>query len=57
MFGTWDRYPGATDRWQRTAIDGMRRTDPLSNFLTNVDQMIYVAGASLAACVFIILFS
>lgn len=57
MFGTWDRYPGATDRWQRTAIDGMRRTDPLSNFLTNVDRMIYVAGASLAACVFIILFS
>jgi hypothetical protein len=48
MFFTWDRYDAAVGRWLRQA---RRHTDPMGEFLTSIDVMIYVAGGAFAACV------
>jgi cytochrome b len=51
MFSTWDRYPAAAGRWLREAAHGRKHPDPMANFLTSIDVMIYLAGTGLAACV------
>ena len=48
MFFTWDRYHAAAGRWLRQT---RRHADPMGEFLTSIDVMIYAAGAAFAACV------
>ena len=52
MFFTWDRYHAAADRWLRQT---RRNADPMGDFLSSIDVMIYVAGAALAVCVIAII--
>ncbi|HEV7800986.1 MAG TPA: hypothetical protein VGP15_07900 [Burkholderiales bacterium] len=49
MFGTWER--AHTGRWQRAAEHPRRAREPMSEFLSNVDVMLYVASAALAVCI------
>jgi hypothetical protein len=52
MFGS---YHVESDRWQRGAQRAHRDGTPYTRFLLNVDRMLYVASAALAACVLTIL--
>ena len=49
MFSTWDRYPAAATRWLREAAH--RQSNPMGDFLTSIDVMIYAVGAALALTV------
>ena len=52
MFSTWDRYPAAAGRWLRGAAHhARRRADPMRDFLSAIDVMIYLAAAGVLACV------
>lgn len=56
MLSTWERNAGATPQsWQQRAAERTRSNDPLSDFLANVDRMIYVTSVALAGCVALIL--
>jgi hypothetical protein len=57
MFSTWDRYPAAAGRWLRETAHGRRHADPMDDFISSVDWMMYVAAGGLAACVMAIVFT
>jgi hypothetical protein len=48
MFFTWDRYDASVGRWLRQT---RMHADPMGEFLTSIDVMIYAAGAAFAASI------
>ncbi|MEN3355074.1 MAG: hypothetical protein V7640_3232, partial [Betaproteobacteria bacterium] len=50
MLCTWNRYDGATARWQRAADNALQHRQRSLSFLRIVDHLLCIAAAATAAC-------
>jgi hypothetical protein len=56
MLCTWNRYDGATARWQRAADNALQHRQRSLSFLRIVDHLLCIAAAATAACLLTSLF-